>query len=306
LAANGIGRARIRATTLSIPALENTPFSNWGIPAAYPGVPGLSSPPADIEAFSLFRNATTVQPGMLEFKPFLNAFKPPQINAVVNLANSQPGPLAPGEYTIIYGTNLVGFNLSAQQIPFLPDLADVSITVNGQAAPVQYASPSQINFLVPYGTTSGPATIIVSAGLQDSASFPVAVQTSAPAIFMYNGNQAIAQDVPSLALNGPSSPAPPGSAVTVYVVGLGATSPALEDGAASPATPPATTSQTVAATIGGQNATVLFAGLTPDLVGLGQVNLLIPQGLAPGSQPLVITVGNQASSPAMLSVGGTR
>ncbi|HUA18816.1 MAG TPA: glycosyl hydrolase 53 family protein [Bryobacteraceae bacterium] len=279
---------------------------NYTFPEAYPGVPGLDSPPPDIVAFSLFQNATTVQPGMLEFNPFLNTFKTPQINAVVNLANSQPGPLAPGEYATVYGDNLAGLPMAAQQVPFLPVLADVSVTVNGQPAPVQYASATQINFLVPYGTISGPATIIVSAGLQDSAPFTAAVQTAAPAIFMYNGNQAIAQDVPSLVLNGPSFPAAPGSAITVYVVGLGAMSTALGDGTASPTTPPATSAQTVTAAIGGQNASVLFAGLTPGLVGLGQVNLVIPQGLGPGNQPLVITVGNQASSPAMLSVGATQ
>jgi uncharacterized protein (TIGR03437 family) len=201
-------------------------------------------------------------------------------------------------YTVAY--------TGAPQAPFLTVLADVSVMVNGQPAAVQYASATQINFLVPYGTTSGPATVIVSAGLQDSPPFTAQVQASAPAIFVYDGNQAIAQDVPSLALNGSSSPAPVGSVVTVYVVGLGAISPTVGDGAASPTTPPATPTQTVTATIGGKNATVLFAGLTPGLVGLGQVNLVIPQAVAPGRQPLVIAVGNQASSPAMLSLGATQ
>ncbi len=279
---------------------------NYTFPEAYPGVPGLDSPPADIVAFSLFQNATTVDPGMLEFNPFLNTFKTPQINAVVNPANSQPGPLAPGEYATVYGENLAGLSMTAQQVPFLPVLADVSVTVNGQPAPVQYASATQVNFLVPNGTAPGPAQMVVSAGLQDSMPFTAQVQASAPAIFVYNGNQAIAQDLPSLALNGPSSPAPAGSAVTVYVVGLGATFPAVGDGAASPTTPPATPRQTVMATIGGQNATVLFAGLAPQEVELGQVNLIVPQGLAPGDYPLVITVGNEASGPAMLSVGAVQ
>lgn len=276
---------------------------NYTFPEAYPGVPGLNQPPPDVEAFSLFQNATAVQPAMLEFRPFLNSFKTPRIHAVVNLANSQPGPLAPGEYAILYGDDLAGFPMAAQQVPFLPVLADVSVTVNGQPAMVQYVSATQVNFLVPYGTAPGPATIVTSTGLQDSVPFSGEVRTSAPAIFMYNGDQAIAQNAPSLALNGPSSPAAPGSTVTVYIVGLGLTSPDAGDGAVSPTTPPAKPREPVTATVGGQRADVLFAGLTPQAVGLGQVNLVIPQGLAPGRHTLVITVGNQASSPAMLSVG---
>ena len=111
------------------------------------------------------------------------------------------------------------------------------------------------------------------------------------------------QDLPSLALNGPNAPATPGSAITVFVVGLGATSPVLADGAATPTSPYTTPIQTVTASIGGQSASVLFAGLTPQAVGLGQVNVVVPQGLAAGTYPLIITVGSQTSSPAMLSIG---
>jgi len=152
---------------------------NYTFPEAYPGVPGLDPPPVDIEAFSLFQNATTVQPGMLEFNQFLNTFKTPQIDGVVNLANSQPGPLAPGEYATAYGANLAGFTLTAQEPAYLPVLADVSVTVDGQPATLQYVSGNQINFLIPAGTPPGPATVVVSAGLQDSAAFTVNVQASA-------------------------------------------------------------------------------------------------------------------------------
>lgn len=256
----------------------------------------------DLEAEGLFQNTTTVQPGMLQFNPFLNAANVPQVTAVVNLANGQPGPLAPGEYATIWGRNLAGLSAPAQQVPFLGVLADVSVSVNGQPAAVQYVSPTQINFLVPYETSPGSATVVVSAGLEDSTPFAIQVLPAAPEIFTYADGQAIAQDLPSDALNGPSAPAVPGSAITVYLVGLGAVSPAVGDGAATPASGFTTPTQTVTATIDGMNATVLFAGLTPQAVALGQVNLIVP-GIAAGTYPLVIKVGNQASSAAMLSVG---
>ena len=82
------------------------------------------------------------------------------------------------------------------------------------------------------------------------------------------------------------------------------TSPVIADGNVAPTNPPATPVQTVTATIGGQKATVLFAGMTPQLVGLGQVNLTVPAGLTAGSYPLVISVGSSASKTVTLSVGG--
>jgi uncharacterized protein (TIGR03437 family) len=54
--------------------------------------------------------------------------------------------------------------------------------------------------------------------------------------------------------------------------------------------------------IGGKNATVSYAGGAPGLTNaLLQVNVQIPDGLAPGPQPIVLKVG-AASSPATVTV----
>jgi uncharacterized protein (TIGR03437 family) len=59
----------------------------------------------------------------------------------------------------------------------------------------------------------------------------------------------------------------------------------------------------VTVTIGGQTATVQFAGLSPGFVGLYQVNVQIPTGLAPGnSVPLVITQAGIASNTVTLAL----
>jgi adhesin/invasin len=57
----------------------------------------------------------------------------------------------------------------------------------------------------------------------------------------------------------------------------------------------------VTATVGGQPATVLFAGLAPGYAGLYQVNLMVPQ-LAPGDYPLQISAGGVASNTATISI----
>jgi uncharacterized protein (TIGR03437 family) len=55
-------------------------------------------------------------------------------------------------------------------------------------------------------------------------------------------------------------------------------------------------------TIGGRNATVLFAGLAPGFVGLYQVNALVPMDAPAGIQPVVITMNGVAAKTASLPV----
>jgi len=59
----------------------------------------------------------------------------------------------------------------------------------------------------------------------------------------------------------------------------------------------------VAATVGGAKAAVQFAGLAPGFVGLYQVNVQIPQGVAAGDAvPLVISQNGVASNTVTLAI----
>jgi uncharacterized protein (TIGR03437 family) len=63
------------------------------------------------------------------------------------------------------------------------------------------------------------------------------------------------------------------------------------------------TTNTVTATVGGQSAKVLFAGLAPDFAGLYQVNLVVPSGVtASTSVPVVLSVGGRSSVPVTVSI----
>jgi len=48
-------------------------------------------------------------------------------------------------------------------------------------------------------------------------------------------------------------------------------------------------------TVGGQAATVLFAGLAPGFVGLYQLNIQAPEGLGAGDQAVVVRCGAEES-----------
>ena len=57
----------------------------------------------------------------------------------------------------------------------------------------------------------------------------------------------------------------------------------------------------VTATIEGQTASVVFAGLAPGFAGLYQVNILVPQ-LPPGDHPLQVFAGGVPSNIAPVSI----
>jgi uncharacterized protein (TIGR03437 family) len=55
--------------------------------------------------------------------------------------------------------------------------------------------------------------------------------------------------------------------------------------------------------IGGLPATVSFAGLTPGLTGLYQVNAGVPENVTPGDAvPVILTVGGVKSNQVTMSV----
>ncbi len=93
----------------------------------------------------------------------------------------------------------------------------------------------------------------------------------------------------------PSNPARAGEVVTVFAVGLGPTSPAVPSGTPSPISP--ARAETVGlvflnfqpgaapGSTGGIPAEPLFAGLTPGLVGLYQLNVKLPDQIPPDARP---------------------
>ena len=102
----------------------------------------------------------------------------------------------------------------------------------------------------------------------------------------------------------PAAPVSAGDTVVIYCSGLGAVSPGVDAGSPAPSVEPlARTVNTVTASIGGLNAHVVFAGLTPGFAGLYQVNVEVPAGVTPGdSVPVSLTVAGQSSPVVTMAV----
>jgi uncharacterized protein (TIGR03437 family) len=223
-------------------------------------------------------------------------------NGVVSSASFLP-KIAPGSLASIAGTSLATSTPPGANTPLPYGLGGASVSVNGTPAPILYASPTLINFQVPWATQAGNASVTVKVAGVTSNTITVPVTATAPGIFYYSSGAAIAQNH-DYSLNTSTNPAHAGSFIIAYMTGSGAVTPPVQDGAATPSTGlvqlPSAVS--VSVTIGGQPAGVLFAGLTPGLIALLQLDVTVPSGLAAGNYPMIVTIGGQVSNSATVSV----
>ena len=228
----------------------------------------------------------------------------PQLTSIDNAGSFLPGPLAPGELVTLIGT---GIGPGSAQAPSGPPtvtvLGGTSVLFDGTPAPILYASPNQINAIVPYAV-SGKATTQLNVTLQGQtiATASEAVASAAPAIFTIDstgsGQGAILNQDSSV--NSPANPAAKGSIISIFATGAGQTNPPGVDGQVTGTVLP-TPLLPVSVQIGGFEANVLYAGAAPELIsGVLQVNALIPSESASGAAiPIALNVGQSSSQPSV-------
>jgi uncharacterized protein (TIGR03437 family) len=205
-----------------------------------------------------------------------------------------PDAVAPGSIATAVGTGLATSTQSASTLPLPTSLGGTTVTVNGTAAPLFFVSPTQINFQVPRETPPGNATVIVRQGNTAGPAFSFTVLASAPGIFTFGTNQAVAAKADGSIIT-PQNSAGANSVIVPYLTGQGPVDNPVPDGGPSRAQPLAVATLPASATIGGRNAEILFLGLTPGVVALLQANLRVPN-LGPGNHPVVVTIGGRGSN----------
>ncbi len=219
----------------------------------------------------------------------------------VGNAASYQTQISPGALAVLFGSGMGLTTASPAANPALPtNVGGVTVTVNGQAAPLYYVSPGQIDFQVPWETAVGSASVAVTVNGGASNAISVPVVAAGPGLFTSSGS-AIVQNAPAYSLNSPTNPAPAGSTIVAYLTGSGPVNPTVADGTPTPATSLVQATSSWSATIGTAAAQVSFVGLAPGFIGLVQANIVVPAGLAPGTYPLTVSIGGQASNSGTIS-----
>ena len=313
-------QATIKAAYLTVPAGATFPIA-WTLAVTNPAPP---NNPSQAPATTLFLITSPSQPG---------------ITTVVNAASYLPtaiqtgtGPnpvpaaatsVSPRGIISIFGQNLgpatVTATVPAGSPAVYPTIA-AGVQVIFQfgsptisvAAPIIISSSNQVNCIVPVelaaaiGSASPNATVHVLNGAVATAAFPLTVVAEDPGVFTFGGlgqgqGAILNYDTAtgSYVINAAKTAAPRGSAVSIYVTGMG-------DLKAPPAVPNGVVAggavtladNTVRVDIDGQPAVVSYAGTSPGAVaGLVQINTIVPPTVRAGPAiPLTVSIGSAVAS----------
>jgi uncharacterized protein (TIGR03437 family) len=230
---------------------------------------------------------------------------PPPTNVtplgVVNAANYGTA-LAPGGIAAAFGSNLATGVYAATALPLQTSLGGTVVAVNGVAAQLFYASPTQVNFIVPPATAPGEAAVSVTVNGAPAAAGTVTISQVAPALFTASAD---GRGVPAgfstfdgvnlQLLSNPDGSARPVAAGTdatpnyleLYGTGLRGR----------------TSLDAVRVTVGGEQAEVLYAGAHQVFAGLDQLNIKLPPSLAGrGNVEIVLTVDGREANRVTIKV----
>ncbi len=229
---------------------------------------------------------------------------------------SSDGQLAPESIVAGFGANLATTIELAATVPLPTALGGASLRVRDslgveRLASLFYASPTQINYVMPAGTASGAAFVTVTNGSTTVATGVVEVSSVAPGIFTANssGHGLAAAQALRVRADGTQSfepvarfdagqggfvavpidlgPATEEVFLVLYVTGLRLRS-----------------SQTdVNVTIGTTPGEVLYADVAPGYVGVDQINVRLSRALVgSGDVNVVVTVEGKAANTVRIRI----
>jgi uncharacterized protein (TIGR03437 family) len=233
-------------------------------------------------------------------------------------AASFTGPaVAANSIAVGFGRGLATATQPATTTPLPTRLAGTTVRVKDSAgaerlAPLFYASPTQVNYLVPPGTRTGPATVTVNSSDNSISTGNLQVDAVAPSLFSANasgrgvaaalvlraagtGAQTVEQAARFDAGANTFVPAPIDlgpEADQVFLVLFGTGIRGFSSAGA------------VQVTAGGQSVPVPFAGAQGQFVGLDQLNVgPLPRGLAGrGEVNVVLTVDGKTANTVTVAI----
>jgi uncharacterized protein (TIGR03437 family) len=217
------------------------------------------------------------------------------VPALVNAASDLPG-VTSGTIATLFGsgfTDTQGIQV-ASGFPLPTLLSGTSVRVNGVPAPLlavaEQNGQAQINFQVPHFSAYSQELVIVVGNSGSEQTFYVlnwAGQLGVFSTLAHNNGDAITV----------AKPAQPGEQITIYwteITGYDFVySPGvffIPDGIPSPPSAPCVSYSDPQVKIGGMAADVSSCSATPGLVGIGQLVVTVPTGLASGDYDVAVTM----------------
>lgn len=195
--------------------------------------------------------------------------------ALVDAATHGRIPGAGGLATM-YGWNLAPGEYVAQSAQAPLEWEGTRLSLGARSLGMLYASPTQINVLLPNELTG--AQVLQVRTRNGEVSVDAEVRAVSPTLFgrLAGGKEwAAALHADGTPVDS-QRPAVPGEWISVFGTGLGRVRGAVPYGQLAPAAPPAVAMGKVSATVNGYEAVVSFAGRAPGFWGLDQINLQVP------------------------------
>jgi uncharacterized protein (TIGR03437 family) len=240
--------------------------------------------------------ATSVQQQFTVSAPAL------QVSAVLNAASYAAGPVAPNSFAVLFGSNLATTTTVSS---LSTTLGGTSIQMsdasgNSGSALLCFASPAQIDLIVPSNLNPGNGSMTLKTETGSSVTTPISIAAVSPGLFSADasGTGVAAGNAVRVSADGTQTQLALSTcsgtpvACTAVPIDLGASSDTVYlslygtgiRGRSS-------LSAAVSATIGGVAAPVQYAGPQPNFPGLDQVNLQISPSLqGRGSVPVALVV----------------
>ena len=229
---------------------------------------------------------------------------------------------SPGGHATILGHHLAANSaIAPPRLPVPLELSGVSVTVDGEVAPVMAVGPERIDFQIPFDAdfSSGKAYVVITRDGSSSPPIEIAMAEFAPHIFIQYCDSAdhylMQLDASSVScqpdgsLNYPRNPVAPGESIWIQMTGLGAVDTVLDKGQRAPRGQPINAlnlpTVMVEQTDGSYvEATVLSATLAPEELGIYNVEVVVPLDTFISNRTFVIAkMGELTSNRAGIAVG---
>jgi len=232
----------------------------------------------------------------------------PAVGYLQSLFDSSSRAMSPGMVANVVGGGFMrqpsgGGPCQVDPSYWLTNCLGLTVTINGSAVPIQFATPNFITIQIPYELSPGAATLTVERTSEGatvkSSPFSFTLDAYSPTLpvnppSMYAG--VIIQNS-----GGPASvtnPLLPGDTIYVFAAGLGQTIPPMASGFSQ--LQAARTAVTPTLTIGGKALSGITSEAMAGSIGQYRVTATVPDGLGTGDRPIVLEIGGKKSQAGLL------